>query len=73
MERRQGDSFYHLGDLTLRVRQVGSSDWQDLSTAAARKPVTALPISGHFLASADLAPTLPTDCPLQIVRCCVSG
>ncbi|HXS69615.1 MAG TPA: DUF5695 domain-containing protein [Candidatus Polarisedimenticolia bacterium] len=65
---RTGDRFYQLGDLTLRVREGTNGDWQNISTAAARKPVTALSVSGSTLAAADLAPTLPEDCPLQITR-----
>src|SRR6185312_16733439 len=65
---RTGDRFYQLGDLTLRVREGTNGDWQNISTAAARKPVTALSASGNTLAAADLAPTLPEDCPLQITR-----
>ncbi len=68
LQVRTADQFYHLGDLTLRVRQGTSGDWQNISTAAARKPVLALPTSGQTLAAADLAPTLPADCPLSITR-----
>jgi len=68
IETRQGDHFYQLGDLTFRVRTNKSDDWQSYSTADARKPVEALPASGNTLAAADLAPTLPADCPLQITR-----
>jgi len=68
LEARSGDGFFHLGDLTLRLRQAGASDWKSYSTAAARKPVTALAAGGETLAAADLAATLPNDIPLQIVR-----
>jgi hypothetical protein len=65
---RAGDGYHHLGDLTLRVRKGSSGPWQDCSTAAARKPVQALPAAGRTLAAADLTPTLPADCPLHITR-----
>jgi hypothetical protein len=65
---RAGDRFYHLGDLTLRLRRNSSDEWKSFSTAAARKPVNALPATGQTLAAADLTPTLPADCPLQITR-----
>lgn len=65
---RSGNGYYHLGDLDLRVRSGGSGPWQDDSTALAREPVTQLPASGDVLASADLAPTLPADIPLTIIR-----
>ena len=65
---RPGDHFYHLGDLTLRLRQGTNEEWNDFSTASARKPVLALQVSGDTLAAADLTPTLPADCPLQVTR-----
>jgi hypothetical protein len=68
LERRVADNFFHFGDLTLRVRQQGSSEWKSFSTAAARNPVMALPASGQALAAADLSPTLAADCPLQVTR-----
>jgi hypothetical protein len=65
---RSKDGYYHLGDLNLRTRMGTSGDWKNYSTAAARKPVIALPASGSTLAAADLSPTLPGDIPLQISR-----
>jgi hypothetical protein len=65
---RSRNGFYHLGDLDLRLRTQPSGPWQDFSTALDRHPVTALPAAGDTLASADLAPTLPADIPLHIVR-----
>lgn len=67
LDRRNGDGFHHLGDLSLRLRQ-GQGDWQELSTAAARRPVVALEAGGDVLAAADLAATLPDDIPLQVRR-----
>ncbi|MEW6131515.1 MAG: DUF5695 domain-containing protein [Acidobacteriota bacterium] len=64
---RASDGFYHLGDLILRVRS-GSSAWKEYSTAETRKPVQALSVTGNTLAAADLSPTLPPDCPLEIKR-----
>jgi hypothetical protein len=68
LQARQGDHFYHLGDLTMRLREGNSGDWTGYSTAAARKPVTALTPAGPILATADLSATLPDDCPLQVIR-----
>jgi hypothetical protein len=68
LSSRAGDGFYHLGDLTLRLRKPGATAWQDYSTAQSRKPVQALPVKGQVLAAADLTPTLPADCPVQIIR-----
>ena len=68
LDRRQGNGFYHLGDLNLRLRAGTGTAWQQYSTAAARKPVRALPATAPLLAAADLAPTLPADIPLQVRR-----
>ncbi len=65
---RSHDGYLHLGDLHLRLRIGDSGDWKPYSTATKRLPVTALPTSAGVLASADLAPTLPSDIPLQITR-----
>lgn len=68
LSARAADGFFHLGDLNLRVRRSGATEWLDASTAAARAPVLPLPNSGGAFASADLAPTLPADLPLRVVR-----
>jgi len=65
---RSRDGYYHLGDIDLRLREGTSGDWKSYSTALARTPVTALPVSGNVLAAADLSPTLPADIPLDITR-----
>jgi len=68
LEMRAGDGFNHLGDITFRVRAAGAKDWQSFSTAAARHPVAAISVAPPLLASADLTPTLPSDCPIQVTR-----
>lgn len=68
LDRRNGDGFFHLGDLTLRLRTSGAKEWTEYSTAADRAPVRALESSGSVLASADLGPTLPEDIPLDVRR-----
>jgi Family of unknown function (DUF5695) len=65
---RSQNGYFHLGDLTLRIRTNDAEPWANYSTAASRAPVRALPAVGETLASADLAPTLPSDIPLEIVR-----
>ena len=65
---RSQNGFFHLGDLTLRLRIDDSAQWANYSTATARTPVHALSNSGNILATADLAATLPADIPLQIIR-----
>jgi hypothetical protein len=67
VERSQ-NGYFHLGDLTLRLRTKESGDWTNDSTASARTPVRTLPASGNVLAIADLSPTLPPEIPLQIIR-----
>jgi hypothetical protein len=73
LEQRDGDEFFHLGDLTLRLRSGASGEWDDYSTADERQPVEALDgassASGDsVLAAADLASTLPDDLPLRVHR-----
>ncbi len=65
---RSKDGYYHLGDIDLRLRIGSSGEWKNYSTALARTPVTALPTRDQVLAAADLAPTLPSDIPVQIIR-----
>jgi len=67
VERSQ-NGYYHLGDLNLRLRPGTAGEWKNYATAVARASVTALPNSAQVLAAADLTPTLPADCPLQIIR-----
>jgi hypothetical protein len=68
LAQRSTDGYYHLGDLDLRLRVGKNGAWTSYSTALARKPVVALPAAAGALAAADLAPTLPADIPLKIVR-----
>ena len=68
LDRRGASGYFHLGDLTLRFRTGDTGPWQQASTAAQRKPVSALPVSAPVLAAADLGPTLPADIPLEARR-----
>ena len=68
LPRRAADGYYHLGDLTLRLRTADSGEWTHYSTAEQRHPVEALPATGRVLAAADLAPTLSPDLPLRVRR-----
>ena len=65
---RSQNGYFHLGDITLRLRTPDSADWKNYSTAESRTPVRALPASANELAAADLTPTLPSDFPLKITR-----
>jgi len=67
IERSQ-DGYFHLGDITLRLRSGDSGQWKNYLTAIHRMPVTTLPASSGVLAAADLGPSLPSDIPLQIQR-----
>ncbi|HKW19686.1 MAG TPA: DUF5695 domain-containing protein [Terriglobales bacterium] len=68
LTERSQNGYFHLGDITLRLRSGDSGDWKNYSTATERTPVKALPTPAHVLASADLSSTLPSDIPLQVVR-----
>lgn len=67
LKERSADSLYHLGDIDLRLRSGDETEWKDFSTAHQRMPVHVLS-SGNTEFSADLAPTLPADIPLSVVR-----
>ena len=67
VERSQ-NGYFHLGDITLRLRTSSGANWANYSTATERAPVLPQSVSGLALASADLSPTLPKGIPLQIVR-----
>ncbi|MEJ5996298.1 DUF5695 domain-containing protein [Pedobacter sp. Du54] len=68
LQKRSSDGFYHLGDITLRIRLQGENEWKKYSTASKRAPITELPTGGKILAAANLANTLPADIPLTIKR-----
>jgi hypothetical protein len=65
---RSTDGYYHLGDIDLRLREAGTSEWRGYSTALERHPVAALPLEPGDLAREDLNPTLPSDFPLRLKR-----
>ena len=68
LSQRTANRYYHLGDLILRVRAGTAGPWQQYDTAESRAPVEPLTVIGSTLATANLAPTLPADIPLQITR-----
>lgn len=68
LEQRNGNEFYHLGDLNLRLREKDTREWKGYSTAADRQPVQTLSASEPVLSAADLSATLPDDIPLRITR-----
>ena len=46
LKERSADSFYHLGDLDLRLRSEDEKDWKDFSTAHERQPVRIVSAEG---------------------------
>lgn len=67
---RSGDGYYQLGDLDLRLRAAGESQWQDYSTAYRREPARELPRvdDGKTLAAAEVSLRLPSELGLRVVR-----
>ncbi|KAF7940120.1 uncharacterized protein EAE98_000247 [Botrytis deweyae] len=63
LSQRNENGNYHVGDITLRYRPVGSTSWISVNSAAARNAVTSTGAT-----SANLAPTLPSGIPLNITR-----
>jgi hypothetical protein len=68
MTKRSSNGQYHLGDITFRVRRVGTTSWSNGDSAQARAKVTPLAVSGNTLAAANLSPTLPANSLLKITR-----
>jgi len=67
LKERSANTFYHLGDLDLRIRSVGASEWTDVSTAFRRAAVTVNASDAtHF--SSDVTSSLPAGTPLKVVR-----
>jgi hypothetical protein len=67
LSSRSQAGYFHLGDLTLRLRTGGSGAWQNVSTHQSRTPVTAITASGDVQAAADLTPVL-AGVPLTVTR-----
>ncbi|MGC4065073.1 MAG: DUF5695 domain-containing protein [Polyangiaceae bacterium] len=65
---RSGAGYFHLGDITLRLRQGTSGEWQNVTTSSNRSQVTTQAVSGDVKAAADLTPVLPSNLPLTITR-----
>ena len=68
LSQRADNNQFHVGDVTLRYRQSGTTTWTDASSAKARAPVTSVAVSANVLASSKLGPTLPSGIPLDITR-----
>ncbi|CAI7669971.1 unnamed protein product [Penicillium pancosmium] len=63
---RAGNGQYHNGDITYRYRKSGTTPWLSGDSSSARKKVKT--INSTALAAADLASTLPSQSPLQVIR-----
>jgi len=69
LKLRSSDGMYHLGDLDLRLRFAGETEWKKYAPATKRAEVAALAVAdSNTLAAANLANTFPADIPLHIER-----
>jgi hypothetical protein len=68
LDFRSRNNMYHLGDITLRIRQGESREWKSYSSASNRANILAITPKGSQLAVASLRNTFPADMPLQIIR-----
>lgn len=69
LKQRDKNGFYHLGDITLGLRQEGSADWSYFSSSKNRTDVVAVkPDNQNVFAIADLSKTLPQGLPVQVLR-----
>lgn len=66
LKERSANTFYHLGDLDLRLRNDNTSAWTDYSTAYRREPEHVLASTATEF-SADITNSLPGS-PLQVIR-----
>ncbi len=68
LSKRNKTGFYHLGDITFRVKREGDSGWTSFSSAASRKAIKSLPPKNDKqLAVSDLSVVLPNS-PVNIIR-----
>jgi hypothetical protein len=68
LNKRHGNGYYYLGDITMRLRHGKYREWKKYSTALNRKKIKSLDSSKSILAAASLNPTLPADIPLNLRR-----
>ncbi|MCJ2183576.1 DUF5695 domain-containing protein [Novosphingobium sp. 1949] len=64
---RAADGYVHIGDLHLRLRTPGGA-WQDFSSAAHRRQITALRGGKGVLAAADITASMGQGLPLRVER-----
>lgn len=64
---RAADGYVHIGDIHIRLKAAGG-DWQDFSSAHARKPIVRLVPRGGTLAAADITASMGAGLPLRVER-----
>ncbi|EQB15419.1 DUF5695 domain-containing protein [Novosphingobium lindaniclasticum] len=64
---RAGDGYVHIGDIHIRLKTAGT-DWQDFSSAHARKQIAALTTAPGVLAAADITASMGAGIPLRVER-----
>ncbi|MGA4579881.1 DUF5695 domain-containing protein [Limisphaera sp. VF-2] len=68
LEFRARSGFHHLGDVIVRVRRAGQTNWTHWSSAEGPRAVQPHAAPEGAIASASLDPALPADFPLSIRR-----
>lgn len=66
LNKRDRDKFFHLGDLNISIKQVGTSEWKKYSSSTKRVDVKTL-VDKKSLAAANISAALG-DIPLQVHR-----
>lgn len=66
LEKRDRDKFFHLGDLNISIKPVGSSDWKNYSSSTKRIDVKPI-MDKKSLAAANMSVALG-DIPLEVNR-----
>ena len=64
---RAADGYVHIGDIHIRLKTAGS-DWQDFSSAHARKQIAALTGGKGVLAAADITASMGAGIPLSLIH-----
>ena len=70
LKLRSSNGMYQLGDINLRLRFLGDTNWRSYSSAAKRAAlITINNKQPGMLAAADMSPTFPAAMPLDVKRC----
>lgn len=68
LSARWGDGFVHLGDISLRVREQGKSEWANFQSFKNRRAVQSVEVKKGELAATDLTSSLGIGVPVRVVR-----